>query len=120
MRPTARCAPLIPPPPAQTHAPCGPAQNLYILSDISQHLLKLLAARHAWPISTYPGHAQLPADLFTNFASADDARKVAKREFVPAETLKEIGALKGEKKERKKVRRARAGGVPPVPHSHSG
>ncbi|BGP42871.1 Sister chromatid cohesion protein pds5 [Rhodotorula kratochvilovae] len=83
------------------HAP--DSENLYILSDISQHLLKLLAARHAWPISTYPGHAQLPADLFTKFASADDARKVAKREFVPAETLKEIGALKGEKKERKKV-----------------
>ncbi|GAA6049962.1 hypothetical protein JCM3770_007070 [Rhodotorula araucariae] len=92
------------------------SENLYILSDLSQHLLKLLAARHAWPISTYPGQAQLPADLFTKFASADAARAVAKREFVPAETLKEISALRGDKKERKKVvarkRASAASGVP--------
>lgn len=76
-----------------------PRQNLYILSELSQHLLKLLAARHSWPITTYAGHVQLFADLFVKPASADEARKVAKKEFIAPEVLKEVGHV-----ERKKVR----------------
>lgn len=77
-------------------------QNVYILSELSQHLLKQLAARHSWPISTYPGSAQLPADLYVKFATPDEARKVAQKSYVQEAVLKEIGPAS--KPEKKKVR----------------
>ncbi|GJN93116.1 hypothetical protein Rhopal_006161-T1 [Rhodotorula paludigena] len=83
------------------------SENVYILSELSQHLLKQLAARHSWPISTYPGSAQLPADLYVKFATPDEARKVAQKSYIQEAVLKEIGpASKPEKK--KVVSRKRA------------
>ncbi|KPV72536.1 uncharacterized protein RHOBADRAFT_29677, partial [Rhodotorula graminis WP1] len=66
------------------------SENLYILSELSQHLLKLLGARHSWPITTYAGKVSLYADLFTTFSTQDEANKVVKNEFIAPEVLKEI------------------------------
>lgn len=39
-------------------------QALHILSELSQHLLKRVAAINQWPIPTYPGNVPLPGDIF--------------------------------------------------------
>ncbi|GAA5921167.1 hypothetical protein JCM3775_004123 [Rhodotorula graminis] len=73
------------------------SENLYILSELSQHLLKLLGARHSWPITTYAGKVSLYADLFTTFSTQDEANKVVKNEFIAPKVLKEIGGVERKK-----------------------
>ncbi|GAA5836905.1 hypothetical protein JCM9279_007697 [Rhodotorula babjevae] len=73
------------------------SENLYILSELSQHLLKLLGARHSWPITTYAGKVSLYADLFAPFSTQDEANKIAKKEFIAPEVLKEIGGVERKK-----------------------
>ncbi|GAA5907023.1 hypothetical protein JCM8208_004491 [Rhodotorula glutinis] len=92
------------------------SENLYILSELSQHLLKLLGARHSWPITTYAGKVSLYADLFTNFSSQDEANKVAKTEYIAPEVLKEIGAVE-RKKAAPRKRVATTNGVAAAPEA---
>jgi sister-chromatid-cohesion protein PDS5 len=72
-------------------------QTLYLLSELSQHLLKLIAKRHGWPISTYPGKVSIPSDLYKKFGSTEEQMKVQQRTFVSEEVLGKL-EVGGEKK----------------------
>ncbi|BGP34804.1 Sister chromatid cohesion protein pds5 [Rhodotorula toruloides] len=87
-------------------------KNLYLLSELSQHLLKRHATRHSWPIPTYPKQASLPTDIFAPLGDNDEVKKVLKTTFLDEEVLGKIEE-KAEKKKptgRKRVSTAAANG----------
>ncbi|BGP02903.1 Sister chromatid cohesion protein pds5 [Rhodotorula toruloides] len=73
-------------------------KNLYLLSELSQHLLRRHAARHSWPIPTYPKQAPLPTDIFAPLGDDVEVKKVLKTTFLDEEVLGKIE----EKAEKKK------------------
>ncbi|BGP10818.1 Sister chromatid cohesion protein pds5 [Rhodotorula toruloides] len=87
-------------------------KNLYLLSELSQHLLKRHAARHSWPIPTYPKQASLPTDIFAPLGDDDEVKKVLKTTFLDEEVLGKIEEKPEKKKPtgRKRVSTAAANG----------
>ncbi|GAA5968515.1 hypothetical protein JCM11641_007665 [Rhodosporidiobolus odoratus] len=79
--------------------------NLYILSELAQHLLKTIGKRHSWPIQTHPGQVALPSDIFQKIPTADEAKLVAGKTWLDEATLTKL-EVKPEKK--KTVTRKRA------------
>ncbi|GAA5902726.1 hypothetical protein JCM6882_004051 [Rhodosporidiobolus microsporus] len=89
--------------------------NLYTLSELSQHLLKQVAKRHGWPISTHPGQVNMPADLFVKFDSPEQGKKIAARSYIDENVLAKL-EVKPEKKKaptRKRVSTSAANGAKP-------
>ncbi|GAA5824892.1 hypothetical protein JCM11251_005384 [Rhodosporidiobolus azoricus] len=89
--------------------------NLYTLSELSQHLLKQVARRHGWPISTHPGQVAMPADIFAKFESPEEGKKVAARSYIEESVLAKL-EVKPEKKKaitRKRVSTSAANGTKP-------
>ncbi|KAI7946278.1 hypothetical protein MJO29_010805 [Puccinia striiformis f. sp. tritici] len=64
---------------------------LYVISDLAQLVIRAKARDHHWVLPTYPGHVQLPEDLFKRL-SAEQARQltitlfqVSKKDYLPEE-----------------------------------
>ncbi|GEM10842.1 cohesin-associated protein Pds5 [Rhodotorula toruloides] len=87
-------------------------KNLYLLSELSQHLLKRYATRHSWPIPTYPKQASLPTDIFAPLGDSDEVKKVLKTTFLDEDMLGKIEDRPEKKKPtgRKRVSTAAANG----------
>lgn len=67
-----------------------PGQNLYVLSELSIHLIKMFGRRHNWPIPTYPGQLMLPADLFEVIQDVDARKKVLNRVYLDEAVLEKV------------------------------
>ncbi|GAA5863133.1 hypothetical protein JCM3774_001432 [Rhodotorula dairenensis] len=72
-------------------------RNLYLLSELSQYLLRTLGARHSWPIPTYPAQIALPTDIFETIKGDDERRRVVKTTYLEEDVLSKLDA-KPEKK----------------------
>lgn len=51
-------------------------QNLYVMSELAQELIKIHAHNHSWSISSYPGKVKLPPDILRPLPSVEAANKV--------------------------------------------
>ena len=51
-------------------------QNLYALSELAQHLIKVRAHLHSWPLQSYPGKVKLYSDILRPLPSADAVNQV--------------------------------------------
>ncbi|GAA5863155.1 hypothetical protein JCM8547_002814 [Rhodosporidiobolus lusitaniae] len=93
----------------------GQSEHLYILSELAQHLLKAVAKKNGWPISTYPGRVAMPPDLFVKHDTPEAAKKVAQTTYIEESLLAKL-EVKPEKKKsapRKRVSTATNGAPKP-------
>jgi sister-chromatid-cohesion protein PDS5 len=51
-------------------------QNLYMLSELAQHLIKLVAKAHGWAIPTHPKSTSMPSDIFRTLPDKVTAKRV--------------------------------------------
>ncbi|EJT99367.1 hypothetical protein DACRYDRAFT_96151 [Dacryopinax primogenitus] len=64
-----------------------PSENVYVVSELAQHLLKRLAATHSWSISNYPAKVELPGDIFLRFRDSAAAGAVQRKVYLPEDVL---------------------------------
>ncbi|RDB27480.1 Sister chromatid cohesion protein pds5 [Hypsizygus marmoreus] len=81
-------------------------ENLYVICELAQELIKSYASTRSWSVQSYPGKVRLPADILRPLPSPEAARKVMKTVFLPEETISWLADLSKpahakEKKERK-------------------
>ncbi|GAA5874265.1 hypothetical protein JCM1840_000617 [Sporobolomyces johnsonii] len=76
------------------HASSEYDHNLYALSELAQHLIKAVAKRHGWPISTYPGQIKMPGDIFRALPSPAVAKKISAQVYLKDELLQAVEADK--------------------------
>ena len=58
------------------------SQNLYILSDLAQYVIKAYADRRNWTIDTFPGGVRMPGDIFKPLPSKEIAAEVRRRRLI--------------------------------------
>lgn len=51
-------------------------QNLYVMSELAQHIIKTRTQAQGWSLPTFPGKTKLPDDIFQPHSSAESMRKV--------------------------------------------
>ena len=51
-------------------------QNLYVASELAQHLIKGRAKAHSWALESYPGKLKLPGDILRSLPNPEAAREV--------------------------------------------
>ncbi|GLB39171.1 putative cohesin-associated protein pds5 [Lyophyllum shimeji] len=79
-------------------------ENLYIVAELAQELIKFRASSRSWTIQSYPGKVRLPSDILRPLPSPEAAKEILKTVYLPEETmswLSELSKPKAEKKERK-------------------
>ncbi|KAH6693988.1 Spo76 protein [Plectosphaerella plurivora] len=69
----------------QTRDTLSPEQseNLYVLSDLAQAVIRKWQERKAWTFQAYPGKVGLPMGLFSPLPSHDVAQEIALKQYVP-------------------------------------
>lgn len=103
-----------------------PAQQLYIVADVAQALLKAHSDAHSWPVNTWDKKIKLDADMFTQMATASEVRETLTTVFVPEPIQVEIVTRRkplarakqnkrvSTSKETPKKKRAKAAAVEPL------
>ncbi|KAJ7135989.1 cohesin-associated protein Pds5 [Mycena epipterygia] len=84
-------------------------ENLYIICELAQELIKIWAHSQSLNIATYPGKIKLPPDILRPLPNADTANKILKTVYLPDQMvawLKEQYSSTKEKKEKEKKERA--------------
>lgn len=51
-------------------------KNLYALSELAQHIIKVKAHNHSWTLQSYPGKIKLASDILRPLPNAETANKV--------------------------------------------
>ncbi|KAG9013484.1 hypothetical protein FRB94_002559 [Tulasnella sp. JGI-2019a] len=59
------------------------SENLYVMSELAQHIVKTRAQSQAWPLPSFPGKTKLPDDIFKAHASPEELKKVMKTVYLP-------------------------------------
>ena len=69
------------------------SENLYILSDIAQAVIRQFAELQGWSLQVISGKVGLPSGLFGKLPSHAVAQEIAEKTFVPAELAEELEDL---------------------------
>ncbi|KAI0037137.1 cohesin-associated protein Pds5 [Vararia minispora EC-137] len=77
------------------------SENLYALSELAQHVIKMKAQAHGWALEVYPKKFKLPADILRPLPTPDAANQIIRRTYLPEEAVAWI-------KEQEKVNKAAA------------
>ncbi|KAF7430453.1 hypothetical protein PC9H_006160 [Pleurotus ostreatus] len=78
------------------------SENLYVMSELAQELIKIHAHNHSWSISSYPGKVKLPPDILRPLPSVEAANKVIKTVYLPEGVVAWLKEPIKEKKEKEK------------------
>ncbi|CAG8466344.1 1004_t:CDS:10, partial [Ambispora gerdemannii] len=73
--------------PENLHAP-KKSDNLYILSDLTQHIIREKCKAASWILPSYPGQVKLPADLFASLPTTEKMKEVMEKNYLPADFIK--------------------------------
>ncbi|CAG8641165.1 916_t:CDS:10, partial [Ambispora leptoticha] len=73
--------------PENLHAP-KKSDNLYILSDLAQHVIREKCKAASWTLPSYPGQVKLPADLFASLPTAEKMKEVMEKNYLPVDFIK--------------------------------
>ncbi|KAF4563796.1 hypothetical protein EYR36_003038 [Pleurotus pulmonarius] len=79
------------------------SENLYVMSELAQELIKTHAHNHSWSIASYPGKVKLPPDILRPLPSVEAANKVIKTVYLPEYALAWLKEPIKEKREKEKV-----------------
>ncbi|OCH91293.1 hypothetical protein OBBRIDRAFT_792457 [Obba rivulosa] len=63
------------------------SENLYAVSELAQHLIKVRAKAHSWSLESYPGKVRLPPDILRPLPNAEAANQILKTVYLPEKTL---------------------------------
>jgi sister-chromatid-cohesion protein PDS5 len=69
------------------------SENLYVLSDLAQTVIRNFQEKRNWSFQAYPGKVGLPAGLFAALPSSEVAQQIAKKLYVPEELDEKVGDL---------------------------
>lgn len=83
-------------------------ENLYILSDLAQALIRSWEEQNNWTMQSWPGKMKLPSGIFRPLESHDKAQKIAKKIWIGEDLIEELDPLV-RKAIRSKKRRASDG-----------
>ncbi|KZT28070.1 hypothetical protein NEOLEDRAFT_1130032 [Neolentinus lepideus HHB14362 ss-1] len=62
------------------------SENLYVVSELAQGLIKARAHAQSWNLDSYPGKLKLPSDILRPLPNAEVANKIVKTSYLPVET----------------------------------
>ncbi|KAF2187237.1 hypothetical protein K469DRAFT_771580 [Zopfia rhizophila CBS 207.26] len=65
-------------------------ENLYILSDLSQAVIRLWEEQNGWSMQAWPGKLKLPAGIFKALESHERAQEIADKVWVDEELVEEL------------------------------
>lgn len=66
------------------------SENLYILSDIAEAVIRLYQEAYNWSLQVVSGKSGLPSGLFRKMGSQDEARRVAETRYIPEELAEKL------------------------------
>ncbi|RDA87696.1 hypothetical protein CP532_3817 [Ophiocordyceps camponoti-leonardi (nom. inval.)] len=61
------------------------SDNLYVLSDLAQAVIRKYQERKNWSFQAWPGKVGLPTGLYVSLPSSELAQQIAKKQFIPDE-----------------------------------
>ncbi|PNP53620.1 hypothetical protein THARTR1_05744 [Trichoderma harzianum] len=85
------------------------SENLYVLSDLAQTLVRRFQERKNWSFQAWPGKVGLPTGLYTALPSSEVAQHIAKKQYIPDELDEKLDDLiraMDRKKKRKSIHEA--------------
>ncbi|KAF8189855.1 cohesin-associated protein Pds5 [Mycena galopus ATCC 62051] len=97
------------------------SENLYVMCELAQELIKIWAHTHSLNIATYPGKVKLPSDILRPLQDSETSNEILKTVYLNEQMLawvKEQYAPTKEKKEKEKKERAAAKRKAPVPKTN--
>jgi sister-chromatid-cohesion protein PDS5 len=68
-------------------------QNLYILSDLAQALIRAWEEQNNWTMQSWPGKMKLPSGIFRPLASHERAQEIAKKVWISEDLIEELDPL---------------------------
>jgi sister-chromatid-cohesion protein PDS5 len=83
-------------------------ENLYILSDLAQALIRAWEEQNSWTMQSWPGKMKLPSGIFRPLESHERAQEIAKKAWISEDLIDELDPLV-RKAIRSKKRRATDG-----------
>ncbi|UKZ54930.1 hypothetical protein TrVGV298_008744 [Trichoderma virens] len=69
------------------------SENLYVLSDLAQTLVRRFQERKNWSFQAWPGKVGLPTGLYTALPSSEVAQHIAKKQYIPDELDEKLDDL---------------------------
>jgi len=63
------------------------SDNLYIMSELAQEVIKGRSRVHSWSLQSYPGKVKLPSDILRALPNPETANKIMKTVYLPDETV---------------------------------
>jgi sister-chromatid-cohesion protein PDS5 len=69
------------------------SDNLYVLSDLAQTVVRKFQEKRNWTFQAYPGKVGLPTGLFTALPSSEVAQQIAKKQYIPDEIDEKLDNL---------------------------
>ncbi|KAF2015391.1 sister chromatid cohesion and DNA repair protein [Aaosphaeria arxii CBS 175.79] len=78
-------------------------ENLYILSDLSQALIRIWEEQNGWSMQSWPGKLKLPAGIFKPLESHERAQEIADKVWIDEDLVESLeplvrAGLKGRKR----------------------
>jgi sister-chromatid-cohesion protein PDS5 len=68
-------------------------ENLYILSDLAQALIRSWEEQNNWTMQSWPGKMKLPSGIFRPLESHDRAQEIAKKTWIGEDLVDELDSL---------------------------
>ncbi|KAF3033965.1 hypothetical protein E8E12_003154 [Didymella heteroderae] len=68
-------------------------ENLYVLSDLSQALIRSWEEQNNWTMQSWPGKMRLPSGIFRALESHERAQEIAKRTWIDEDLVEELDPL---------------------------
>jgi sister-chromatid-cohesion protein PDS5 len=68
-------------------------ENLYILSDLAQALIRSWEEQNNWTMQSWPGKMKLPSGIFRPLESHDRAQEIAKKTWIGEDLVDELEPL---------------------------
>lgn len=68
-------------------------ENLYVLSDLSQALIRSWEEQNNWTMQSWPGKMRLPSGIFRALESHERAQEIAQRTWIDEDLVEELDPL---------------------------
>jgi sister-chromatid-cohesion protein PDS5 len=68
-------------------------ENLYVLSDLAQALIRAWEEQNGWTMQSWPGKMKLPSGIFRPLESHDRAQEIAKKAWISEDLIDELDPL---------------------------
>lgn len=69
------------------------SENLYILSELAQNIIRRFEEAHGWSMQSWPGKLGLSIDLFAALPSSEQATEIARQMLLPPEINEKLNGI---------------------------